>query len=424
MFAYKTSARHLVSLALLAFLCVGPVGVALAQQVKVTSAEPASAAQGTTSLDVTIGGSGFDGSAAVKFLLTGTTNPGGIVVTKVVVVNPKKLVATIDVEGDAVVGQFDIEVSLSSDRKGKGTTLFSVSRKAADPCATVSDFPAFAFVTEQASVRTLYVADSAGTCVRKLQDNASTNTKFSYPVDGQPNRGRVVWGATSTYAQDFTVGPGNTVNVDPPRLVDAGCCRADLSQDGSVLYVVRSGNSISAVRIDSPGSETVLYAPGETGWSLNQVSVAGDDTTFFGARIGRGPDGPDWGSSKLVRIDLTDGSETVLREWPAQSGYGYHSPFPAADKYADRVAFVDRVLGTNNCWPLVVTDHNGAVSFAGSVTGPVGNFPTWVGDRVVMERSEPIDRKRKCSGTSTIQAVELATGAETPLTTGRFPDGR
>ena len=415
--------RLWVAVLAIVVLALGPVGEALAQQVRVTSAEPASAVQGTTSLEVTIGGSGFDNSAAVKFLVTGTTNPGGVVVKKVVVVNAKKLVATIDVQGDAVVGQFDIEVSLTSDRKGKGTTLFSVSRKAVDPCSSVSDFPAVAFVTETAAVRTVHVADSTGTCVRKLQDNVSVITKFSYPVDGQPNKGRVMWGATSTYAQDFTVGPGNTVIVDAPRLVDAGCCMADLSRDGSILYVIRGGNSISAISVDSPGTETILYSPGETGWALSQVSVAGDGTTFVGTRLPRA-NSPDAGSSRLVKIDLTDGSETVLREWPPQSGYGYHSPLPAVDKHADRVAFVERVLGTNNCWPLVVTDLNGAVSFAGSVTGPVGNRPTWISDRVVMERHEPIDRKGKCSSTGTIEAVDLATGAETPLTTGRNPDGR
>ena len=42
-------------------------------QVTVTAADPSSAVQGTVSLDVTVTGSGFNSTASVKFLVTGTT---------------------------------------------------------------------------------------------------------------------------------------------------------------------------------------------------------------------------------------------------------------------------------------------------------------------------------------------------------------
>lgn len=47
------------------------------QQVQVTAATTSEAPQGTLSLDVTVSGSGFDSSAQVDFLVTGTTNSGG-----------------------------------------------------------------------------------------------------------------------------------------------------------------------------------------------------------------------------------------------------------------------------------------------------------------------------------------------------------
>lgn len=100
-------------------------GVAFAQDPQVESANPSSALQGTQ-LDVEIGGDGFDNSAAVSFLVTGTTNPGGITVTNVKVRGPKKIVASITIDPDAEVTSFDIEVSLSRGRTGKGTELFSV----------------------------------------------------------------------------------------------------------------------------------------------------------------------------------------------------------------------------------------------------------------------------------------------------------
>ena len=151
------------SFALIA-LAITPFALAHAQ-VTVTAADPATAPQGTVSLDVTVSGSGFDSSAAVAFLVTGTTNPGGITVKKVSVKGPKKLIATIDIADTAIVDKFDIEVTLSSGRKGKGTTLFSVQAKTNDPCAVIGlDFPAFIYVQSTGTSRDIRVADSTGTC--------------------------------------------------------------------------------------------------------------------------------------------------------------------------------------------------------------------------------------------------------------------
>lgn len=114
---------------LMLVLAAMATGVSYAQDVQVNSADPSSAEQGTVDLEVEISGNGFDNSAAVQFLVTGTTNPGGITVTNVKVRGPKKLFATINVDEGATVDEFDIEVSLSRGRKGKGTTLFSVLAK-------------------------------------------------------------------------------------------------------------------------------------------------------------------------------------------------------------------------------------------------------------------------------------------------------
>ncbi|MDX1480421.1 MAG: hypothetical protein R3315_02020 [Woeseiaceae bacterium] len=114
-----------IRMPLLAFLTLLLSGVALAQDPQVDSANPSSAPQGTQ-LDVEIGGNGFDNSAAVNFFVTGTTNPGGITVTNVKVRGPKKIIASITIDAEAEVTDFDIEVALSRGRTGKGTELFSV----------------------------------------------------------------------------------------------------------------------------------------------------------------------------------------------------------------------------------------------------------------------------------------------------------
>jgi len=119
-----------ITLACLSLLVLelAPIGAAFAQ-VKVTAATPPSAVQGTLSLDVVVSGAGFDNTAKVQYFVTGTTNPGGITVKKVVFRNSKELVTTIDVADTALLANFDIQVTLSNGRKGKGTTLFSVRAK-------------------------------------------------------------------------------------------------------------------------------------------------------------------------------------------------------------------------------------------------------------------------------------------------------
>jgi hypothetical protein len=119
-----------ITLTCLSLLVLGlvPIGTAVAQ-VKVTAANPSSAYQGTISLDVTVSGSGFDPTAKVRYLVSGTTDPGGIVVKNVKFNGSKELVTTIDVADNATAASFDIEVTLDSGRKGKGTTLFSVTSR-------------------------------------------------------------------------------------------------------------------------------------------------------------------------------------------------------------------------------------------------------------------------------------------------------
>src|SRR5512140_2367946 len=107
-----TAWRRFIHLVIpVALLVLAPIGAALAQ-VKVTSATPASAYQGTLSLDVVVTGSGFDSSAKVQYFVTGTTNPGGVTVRSVTYRKSSELVTTIDVAEGAVLSSYDIQVTL------------------------------------------------------------------------------------------------------------------------------------------------------------------------------------------------------------------------------------------------------------------------------------------------------------------------
>ena len=125
----KKTGRLVVSgLGILVLLWAGLPSPAQAQDLEVNSADPDSAEQATVNLDVTIHGNGFAKGAVAEFLLTGTPNPGGIVVNRTTFKGPKKLIANIDIDEEAVVGGFDIEVT-SNGRTGKGIDAFSVLEK-------------------------------------------------------------------------------------------------------------------------------------------------------------------------------------------------------------------------------------------------------------------------------------------------------
>ena len=118
-----------IALTFLSLLVLGlaPIGAAIAQ-VKVTAATPASAYQGTLSLDVVVSGSGFDSDGQGAVLRVGHDQPGRHHRQEGRVSQARReLVTTIDVADTADLASFDIQVTLSSGRKGKGTTLFSVT---------------------------------------------------------------------------------------------------------------------------------------------------------------------------------------------------------------------------------------------------------------------------------------------------------
>ena len=123
----------------LACLTLAALGLAPADaaspRVTVKAAAPSSAYQGET-LDVVVTGSGFDRSAKVQYFVSGTTNPGGITVTAVRYANSGELTTTLVVSSDADLANFDIQVTLDSGRKGKGTSLFSVMAKPTNPNET------------------------------------------------------------------------------------------------------------------------------------------------------------------------------------------------------------------------------------------------------------------------------------------------
>jgi len=102
---------------------------ASAQKVTVTAADPASGEQDTLALVVKITGRNFANGARADFFKSGTTDPAGVTVRATKFVSATQLEATIDIATTAAPSYFDVRVTLSSGRSGKGSDLFRVVEK-------------------------------------------------------------------------------------------------------------------------------------------------------------------------------------------------------------------------------------------------------------------------------------------------------
>lgn len=263
-------------------LTFAAINVAQAQDVQVTSADPSFALQGTE-VEITISGSGFDKSAAVDFFVTGTTNPGGIIVKKIKVRGSKKIIVDIVVDSLAEIADFDIQVRLSGGRNGKGTTLFSVKQKPNDdPCVTSTTFPTFVYATASGSEGTLFsLSDADGSCVQTLTTYEGGSfiqgeIKLDYQAPGTPGEsgtGRFVWQDKLTtkaiFLTEFVVIPGNIVTVMKDFVTIVQLADSEGSMGG--LDIANDGDSL-AFSHHSPDGDGDGYSDKE---SLYVVSIDG-----------------------------------------------------------------------------------------------------------------------------------------------------
>jgi len=92
----------------------------------VSAATPASARQGTVTLDVQITGSGFDDGSQASWQLNGVTYPK-IAVNSTKFVSPTSLTANITIALDAAPVTYDIAVVTRTGKKGIGAEMFTVT---------------------------------------------------------------------------------------------------------------------------------------------------------------------------------------------------------------------------------------------------------------------------------------------------------
>jgi hypothetical protein len=428
--AMRLQQQRILAILALAVLALTPMGAAWAQ-VKVTAADPASTTQGTVSLYVTVSGSGFNSTAKARFLVAGTTDTGGVTVTNVVVHGSNKLVATIDVADTAAVAKFDIEVTLSSGRKGKGTTLFSVQAKTNDPCTRPGlDFPAFTYWRQSGTSRQLFVADATGTCSRSIMTNQQAQAAaFVYPVAGTENIGRIVFPKDgSIQSMDFAVNHAdNTIilGASTPLFDSFNVGSHELSPDGTTVYFSTGAGSpegfdrLHRLTIGDAQPPQEIYRSMIPGAGFQTPSVSADGTTLVVEEIANFPE-----FHRVLRVSLPCSDAAVCTTVLAQTTAVAAAMWPSLDSPGTMVAYSDYLNGSNNCFQMRFTSATtGAPQFSG--TQPrYGTASSWLGTGLLVDGRKPPDRKGTCRETGFVTLIDPATGAEIPLISGYGPDAR
>lgn len=125
--------RRCVACAVVMFACwTASTRRAAAQPpVTVTAADPSVGEQETVGLVVKVKGKNFAAGARAEFLRSGTSDPAGITVHSTRHVSATEVEATIDIAAGAALSLFDIRVTNTNGRSGKGSDLFQVVEKGA-----------------------------------------------------------------------------------------------------------------------------------------------------------------------------------------------------------------------------------------------------------------------------------------------------
>ncbi len=176
-------------------------------EVTVTSANPNTAVQGTVTLNVIVGGSGFDAvkGAKAQWFESGTTNPGGVTVNSTVVNSSSQITANITVSSTAYVGSYDIMVSNINGRSGKGTGLFSVTQSSNSPKTSCSGTGGATFNV------TSYIYDNASPTFQLQNDG---NSKYlAYKINKKDEAISEIQGVSCDWQLNLTSSKSRTVEL-------------------------------------------------------------------------------------------------------------------------------------------------------------------------------------------------------------------
>ncbi|HEV2492818.1 MAG TPA: hypothetical protein VG204_07055 [Terriglobia bacterium] len=280
---------------------VGTPSRLLAQNIQVTSTNPNSAPQGTINLNVAVGGSGFKNGAKAAFFLSGTTNPDGVTINSTTFNSSSQVTANINISDTTNIADFDIQVTNSDGRTGKGSHLFAVTAKGTPVgCNTLGTPSSFTLVT------TLNYLNSSGAPqyqphlgvtmqVRPvvLTAGSQTRTVLVAAVGSGNNSGRMEFffvdpGTGDVLDGTVVVGsqvqPHITVQFDPTATIGARMIGAgDVNGDGIPDFVI--GDFFNNAAIVFLGSEN---ASGILSYNFTSISPPASNPGNYGSSVAMG----------------------------------------------------------------------------------------------------------------------------------------
>lgn len=251
-----------------------------AQTVSVTAATPNTAAQGTVNLNVTISGKGFNNGAKAQWFVTGTTNPGGVTVNSTAFVNSTTLTANITVAADAVIASFDIQVTNTNGRSGKGTELFAISSINGSPKATCALPPIVTPALNACSTGTAQTGCLDSTFGNGgLAETSSATQDEDWATRQQPDGKIVAMGQyTYPYAVNGVIQSGLVVE----RYNSDGSVDGTFGS-GGVARMAITGTSVTQTRdgqVDSAGNIVMTGFNGGNTFVARFTASGATDTTF------------------------------------------------------------------------------------------------------------------------------------------------
>ena len=226
-------------------------------QLQVTAADPSSTTQGTINLNVKVTGKGFKNGAKAKWFVTGTTDTGGVTVNSTTFVSSSEVTANITVSDAATIANFDIQVTNSDGRGGKGTELFAVTPKgnAKTTCPPIAPAPSSDTKCYAAMPGCL---DSTFGGVGFVQTHAGDVTRLTVVNDAtlQPDGKVVVAGQSytnSTAPSDFLVARFNTDGSLDTSFGDVDPFNGVLRRGYSITAITTEADAVNALALQPDG---------------------------------------------------------------------------------------------------------------------------------------------------------------------------
>jgi hypothetical protein len=373
---------------LLAILIVAAAVGALpaAGQIQVTSTNPSAAPQGTTNLNVTISGSGFKRGANAQWFVTGSTNPGGVTVNSTAFNGSNTLTANITIATGAVINGYDVVVTNTDGRTGKGTDKFAVTQQGTPIGCSTTGTPSGA--TLQATLNPVQPNGAAlittlklGNAIRvrplDLNKDGVVDTLVAFVASGSSsgtNPGTYVFFLDPATGQPQATNPVTGAAWQNPLLVLSGvratqAAAGEVNGDGVPDFGMSGIDGVDYLFVGSVSNANPSYTayqilppPGTSGWgqsmAFGDVDGIGVDEVVVGAsgsgskrnpspagvfifkyangalnyiREIQDPTGAGFGNAIAVgNIDGNPGNELVVGASTATSnGLVYVFPFPA-----------------------------------------------------------------------------------------------